>query len=113
MGMECKFGPIKHDTKGNGSRIVLTVRVSFTMLMVISSMDSGKTIRLKDTVFISMPMGMFIKVTGIMISNTDLVSKCGSMDPSMKVSIMKEENKEEESTHGQMAVISMESGTII
>jgi len=67
----------------NGRRGMLVVKVPFTMLMVISMMDSGLIINAKVMVFILIRKVLDMKVTGKMILSLVKAQKSGQRAQSM------------------------------
>lgn len=94
MGMECKFGLTRLAMKEIGAMIKPMARASLSMPMVMSTMESGATIRLRDRELILTPTVHTMKGSGWMINNMEKVLKAGPMVHDTK-EIMKTGRKKE------------------
>ena len=100
--LENRPGLMVLNMQENGEKIELTAKVDLSMLTETFMMVTGPTIRLMVVESISMSMAPSTKDSGKMICNTDMESKHGLTNQSMKEIMPSEESTASEVTSGMM-----------
>lgn len=113
MVTEFRSGLMEHAMKENGKRIRLMEKESSGMLMAMSSMENGWTIKLMGMGCIHTLMEQNTKDIGEMTYSMDMGLKLGQTDLGMRGTIRTGRNMEREHILGVMALGMLETGTII
>ena len=100
--LENRPGLMVLNMQENGEKIELMAKVDLSMLTETFMMVTGPTIRLMVVESISMSMAPSTKDSGKMICNTDMESKHGLTNQSMKEIMHSEESTALEVTSGMM-----------
>jgi len=112
MGMVYKSGQMVQSMRDTGKTTKPMVMDHFINRMVICIKDVGRIIWFTDLANIRIKMELNMKEIGNLICNMVLEKKFGRTIQYMRVTIIKERNKEMVTTHGQMALSSLVIGTI-
>lgn len=89
------------------------VLVDLYMLMVIFIQENGFKIKLKDMVFIVMPVELFFKVTGNQINKRVMDNKYGQIMQYIKVNIKMVKNMEKVNLNGQIIHVTKDNSLTI